>query len=220
MDVTELKEICLMLQKELNILREREAKYGGNAPLDLLNQINDYQEAVDLVEARLGDQISDETLAEQLAPLNLSLNVSQKLLLNKLVVYPMSSHGAIAFPTDQQAEPQPRARPVQQRPSRPVDFRDREQEVDFANTSLLSTVRSIEFYGQAGMGKTTLLRHLAHHLAETSFPDGIVYHSARRKGLDDLRQDLFELFFDCDVPFKPSAAENLSTRSTSAYSGR
>jgi hypothetical protein len=206
MNVSELKQICIMLQEELNILREREAKYGGNVPLELLGQINDYQEAIDLVEARLSEQISDETLAEQLAPLNLSLNISQRLFLNKLVIYP-TDRGAVAFSTNEQPKPQPRARPVQQLPSLPADFLDRDQEVNFANTSLLSTVRSIEFYGQAGVGKTTLLRHLAHHLSEASFPDGIVYSSARRKGLDDFRQDLFEAFFECDVRFKPSEAE-------------
>lgn len=209
MNVGELKQIRILLQEELNILREREAKYGGNAPLELLGQINDYQEAVDLVEARLNEEISDEALAEGLAPLNLSLNISQKLLLNKLVIYP-TDRGAVAFSTNEQAKPQPRARPVQQLPSLPADFLDRDQEVHFANTSLLSTVRSIEFYGQAGVGKTTLLRHLAHHLSEASFPDGVVYHSARRKGLDDFRQDLFEAFFECDVRFKPSEAEILT----------
>jgi hypothetical protein len=33
----------LKLQQNLIILREREAKYGNNAPLELLNQIGDHQ---------------------------------------------------------------------------------------------------------------------------------------------------------------------------------
>jgi len=33
------------LHENLNILREREAKYAGNAPLDLLNQIDDHKQS-------------------------------------------------------------------------------------------------------------------------------------------------------------------------------
>jgi hypothetical protein len=53
------------------VLREREAKHGGNVPLELLSQIDDYQKAVELVEARLDEQISDEALTEPLAPLRI-----------------------------------------------------------------------------------------------------------------------------------------------------
>jgi len=36
------KDTLLKLKQNLNILKEREAKYGGNAPLELLNTIEDY----------------------------------------------------------------------------------------------------------------------------------------------------------------------------------
>jgi hypothetical protein len=55
---TELKQLLETLHKNLNILREREAKYGGNAPLDLLNQIEDHQTAIGLIEPRLAGEIS------------------------------------------------------------------------------------------------------------------------------------------------------------------
>ena len=74
MNETELKQLLETLHKNLNTLREREAKYGGNAPLDLLNQIEDHQTAIALIESRLAGGISDETLEEQLSPLNLSLD--------------------------------------------------------------------------------------------------------------------------------------------------
>ncbi len=43
-----LKAQLLKLNKNLRTLEEREAKYGGNAPLELLNQIEDHETAVDL----------------------------------------------------------------------------------------------------------------------------------------------------------------------------
>ena len=40
------KAFLIKLTQNLNILRECEAKYSGNAPLELLNQIADHQEAM------------------------------------------------------------------------------------------------------------------------------------------------------------------------------
>jgi tetratricopeptide (TPR) repeat protein len=69
---TKLKRYLKILYKNLNVLQEREAKYGGNAPVDLLNEIEDHQTAIALVVSRLAGDISDEQLSEQLAPLNVS----------------------------------------------------------------------------------------------------------------------------------------------------
>ena len=46
--MTDLKSCLVKLNKNLYILREREAKYAGNAPLELLNQIDDHKQAIDL----------------------------------------------------------------------------------------------------------------------------------------------------------------------------
>ncbi len=69
----ELKERLLNLHKNLNILQEREAKYGGNAPLELLNQLDDHQTAIELVQQTLAGELSSQELDEALAPLNLAL---------------------------------------------------------------------------------------------------------------------------------------------------
>lgn len=74
MNVAELKQRLEKLHRHLNILKEREAKFGGDAPLGLLNQIEDHETAIALVEARLAGQVSDEELEERLAPLNLELD--------------------------------------------------------------------------------------------------------------------------------------------------
>lgn len=71
--MSNLKDSLKKLQKNLNILREREAKFGGNAPIELLNQIDDYKIAIDLTEQTLVGEISREELDEELKTLNLSL---------------------------------------------------------------------------------------------------------------------------------------------------
>ena len=38
--------ILLKLNQNLNIMQERKARYAGNAPLDLLNQIDDNNTAI------------------------------------------------------------------------------------------------------------------------------------------------------------------------------
>ena len=49
--MTDYQTFLLKLNNNLNILQEREAKHGaGNAPLELINQIDDHQEAIELTE--------------------------------------------------------------------------------------------------------------------------------------------------------------------------
>ncbi|MBN1218417.1 MAG: hypothetical protein JXM69_05790 [Anaerolineae bacterium] len=74
MQESELRTFLETLHHHLNILREREAKYGGNAPLELLNQIEDHHTAIQLVESRINGDISARELEDALAPLNLSLD--------------------------------------------------------------------------------------------------------------------------------------------------
>ena len=85
MKVTELKQIQVILSKELNILQEREAKFAGYAPLDLLNQIEDYETAINATVGLMSQQLSEAEWREALEPLNLSLNVTKKLFYDNLV---------------------------------------------------------------------------------------------------------------------------------------
>ncbi|MFC1976128.1 hypothetical protein ACFLXQ_07000, partial [Chloroflexota bacterium] len=67
------KTFLLKLNENLLILQEREAKYGGNAPLDLLNQIDDHKQAIVLTERAIAGEIAEADWQEALKPLNLSL---------------------------------------------------------------------------------------------------------------------------------------------------
>jgi hypothetical protein len=116
-----------------------------------------------------------------------------------------SIHGGVVniVQPEQQPRPWPRPTPVFLRPRPFPGLLDREAEVGTASAALQSAM-PVEFHGQAGLGKTTLLRHLSHHPAATSFPDGVVYLSARHQPMDDLLQSLFDAFYESDVPFKPT----------------
>lgn len=72
-DMAARRKQLIELTKNLNILQERQAKYGGNAPLELLNQIQDHYDAINLLEQALAGQLSEAELKEALKPLLLAL---------------------------------------------------------------------------------------------------------------------------------------------------
>ena len=76
-----------------------------------------------------------------------------------------------------------------------------------AALSALDAGLAVEVSGEPGIGKTAVLRHLAHHPRAASFVDGIVYVSARHQSSDDLLQLLFEAFYESDEICKPTEAE-------------
>lgn len=75
--MTDPKFTLSQLHRNLNILREREAKYGGNTPLELINQIDDHLKAISLTEQILKDEISEAEWKEALSTLLLAVNNGQ-----------------------------------------------------------------------------------------------------------------------------------------------
>jgi hypothetical protein len=66
------REFQIKLQKNYNLLKEREAKYATAAPRDLLNQIEDYDQAIALTREALEQNTSlDDTMVQTLADTNL-----------------------------------------------------------------------------------------------------------------------------------------------------
>jgi len=57
------------LRKNLNILEEQQAKYGIDAPLRVLNAIDDHRQAIKLVEAALREELDTAALQDELAKL-------------------------------------------------------------------------------------------------------------------------------------------------------
>ena len=59
------QETLQRFQKSLQILQEREAKYAGNAPVELLHQIEDHRRAIGLTEQRIGEgAVGDPVLGD------------------------------------------------------------------------------------------------------------------------------------------------------------
>jgi DNA-binding IclR family transcriptional regulator len=117
-------------------------------------------------------------------------------------------HGGVVnvMAPGEKIRPEPRPTPVDLRPRPFPNLLDRETEIDTVTAALQST-QPVEIHGQAGLGKTSLLRHLAHHPTTAAFSDGVVYLSARRQPADDLLQSLFDAFYKTDIPYKPTDAQ-------------
>ena len=93
---------------------------------------------------------------------------------------------------------------VRPRP-RPVLLRPRVIRCLFGRRLELAAVLSafdaglpVELTGEPGIGKTAVLRHLAHDPAAASFVDGIVYMPARHQSSADLQQLIFDAFYESD----------------------
>jgi hypothetical protein len=82
---------------------------------------------------------------------------------------------------------------------------DRKEEVAAAQRSLHAQ-QPVEFYGETGIGTSALLRHLG-HFPNLPYADGVVYLHARTQPVADLLQALFEVFYETDIPYKPSNIE-------------
>ena len=100
----------------------------------------------------------------------------------------------------------PRPTPILLRPRLIRGLFDRQAELAAA-LSALDAGLPVEASGEPGIGKTAVLRHLAHHPRAASFVDGIVYVSARHQSSADLQQLLFEAFYESDEICKPTEAE-------------
>jgi hypothetical protein len=119
-----------------------------------------------------------------------------------------SIHGGVVnvIAPGQQPQPRPRPIPVFLRPRPFPGLLDRAAEINAADAALQSAL-PVEFYGQGGIGKTSLLRRLAYQPLDVLFPDGILYFPTRRQPVADLLQSLYDAFYESDVPFKPTDAQ-------------
>jgi len=100
----------------------------------------------------------------------------------------------------------PRVKPVYLRPRAFPGLLDREDEQKTAvNTLRIS--ESLSISGEDGIGKTALMRYLAYNSPGDNFPDGIIYLSTQGYNVDDLREYIFESFFEGDIAIKPTEAQ-------------
>jgi hypothetical protein len=72
-----LKTFLAKLNQNYNILRQREAKHAGNAPVELLNQISDHEQAIALTQKTIAGELTEAEWREAMKPLLVSLNQDQ-----------------------------------------------------------------------------------------------------------------------------------------------
>jgi hypothetical protein len=88
--MTDYQTILQKLHTNLNTLREREAKYAGDAPVALLNQIEDHQQAIVITEQAISGDLTEAQWREATKPLLVQLDqavaiVDQTKLLHTLL---------------------------------------------------------------------------------------------------------------------------------------
>ena len=71
------KTFLLKLNKNLSLLEERKAKYATNAPLDLINEIDDHKQAIALTQKTIAGELTEAEWREAMEPLLVSLNQDQ-----------------------------------------------------------------------------------------------------------------------------------------------
>ena len=104
------------------------------------------------------------------------------------------------------AHTRPRPTPVLLRPALMRGLVGRQPELDAAIAALDASL-PLEVTGAPGVGKTALLRHLAHHPRAGLFADGIIYVSARHQAPVDLLRAVFEAFYESDEIWLPTEVE-------------
>ncbi len=104
-------------------------------------------------------------------------------------------------------QPHPRLRqlPVLRLPRDFPRLLGREPQLEAA-TEAIASGSPVEFFGEPGIGKSVLLRHLAHHLGQRP-PEGTIHHAAAGEPLGDSLQFVFESFYECETTFVPTPAQ-------------
>ncbi len=101
----------------------------------------------------------------------------------------------------------PRPIPIALKPRPFKHLLDRKTVLPLLKKTLLERL-PVEVFAEAGFGKTSLMRHLAHDQSVTdAFSDGVVYLAVHRQMAEDLLQSLYDAFYEAMPAFKPSQGQ-------------
>jgi hypothetical protein len=136
--------------------------------------------------------------------------ISGQVAIGEHIVQIHAEHGAIVNyrPAVQRAVPHLRPIPIRLLP-RPFDALVGRDQLLSDVHSALARRGPVELVGEPGIGKTSVLRNVSHHLAELQ-PDGVMYTAARGQPASDLLQFLFESFYNCGGEVVVATTEELS----------
>ena len=132
--------------------------------------------------------------------------VSGQVAVGKYILQIGAIQGGVVTiaPPGQEARDRIRPRPAPRLLPRPAEgFLNRDEEAQEA-ANALENYSPVEFHGADGIGKSTLLSHLAHTLPADAFPDGVVYVSARHRSYEEVLDALFESFYEVEGAVKPT----------------
>jgi NB-ARC domain len=134
--------------------------------------------------------------------------ISGRIVVGRYVLQVGETSGAVLREAASPERPhiRPRPTPILLRPRSIRGLLNRRAELAAA-VSALDAGLPVEVSGEPGIGKTAVLRQLAHHSPAASFVDGLVYLSARHQASADLLQLLFDAFYESDTLCKPTEAE-------------
>ena len=127
---------------------------------------------------------------------------------NNIVQYNVAHGGVVQVAAPEELpDPQPRPLPLPAnlRGRKPRKLVGRDRELAAAGSALEEGI-PVQFYGPPGIGKTSLLKALA-HLPGDEAPDGVLYHLAHGEDVDDTLQFLYETFYVSKVPFVATEAQ-------------
>jgi hypothetical protein len=114
--------------------------------------------------------------------------------------------GVLEQTTGEPAQIRPRPTPILLGPGMARGLLDRHEELTVA-LAAVDVGLSIDVSGDPDVGKTAFLRQLAHHSGAAAFVDGVVYLAARHQSSADLRQRIFEAFYESNDVCKPTEAQ-------------
>jgi hypothetical protein len=134
--------------------------------------------------------------------------VSGQVAVGSYILQVGNIHGGVvnlSVPGTQEVA-QPRPRPVSLKPRPFAGLLDREDETAIIRAAV-DVLSPVSLAGKGGSGKTVLLRRVAHLPGLKNFSDGLVYLAVKERGLDDLLQLLFDLFYSSPPNTKQTDGE-------------
>ncbi|MBL8051252.1 MAG: hypothetical protein JNM46_08525, partial [Anaerolineales bacterium] len=99
-----------------------------------------------------------------------------------------------------------RARPVNLRPRAFPNLLSRTTEIQNIKNAITNSM-PVTLFGENGIGKTSVLRQVAHLDETTKLPDGVVYIIAKGEERGDLLQLIFDTFYTSNQNQKPTDAQ-------------
>jgi hypothetical protein len=207
-----LRETLLQLRKNLNILQERETKHANNAPLDLLNQIEDHQTAIGLTEQALAGEMDEAEWQEALRPLLVAMRertgeAAVTVTISQMVIIEGDRNIVAGGDVNITYNAPPPAAPKSGRCdyyvhiNLPPNFVPRPELLDTVKQTLLtgsqdvaltSKLKLSALHGMGGIGKSVLARALCDEPeVQARFSDGILWTTlGQALNEDDLKAKL------------------------------